>query len=53
MTAFLAICTLQFSVFVLCDLDDLWAEPVLKNWLFLIFNTGMLMFAAKSFWERY
>ena len=53
MSAFLAICMVLFGIFVLIDLDDLMKEATLRNWLFLVFNTGMCVFAAQAIWERY
>lgn len=53
MTAFLAICMVLFGIFVLIDLDDLRKEATLTNWLFLVFNTGMCVFAAQALWERF
>lgn len=53
MSAFLAICVVLFGTYVRIDLQDLRAENTLPNWLFLIFNTGMLAFAAQALWERF
>ena len=53
MTTFLALCVGLFSSFVWVDLLDLKKEASRANWVFLIFNTGMLVFAVHALWERF
>lgn len=53
MTAFLAICMVLFGIFVLIDLDDLRKRVNRADWIFLVFNTGMAVFAANALWGSF
>lgn len=53
MSTFLSLCIGMFGAFIWIDLKDVRAEPSRANWAFLIFNTGMLVFAAQALWERF
>ncbi len=53
MTAFLWACVAYFLMTACFDLADLQGRNNPLDWLFLVFNTGMLVFAAQALWERY
>ena len=53
MTAFLWACVAYFLMTACLDIADLVKRVNPIDWLFLVFNTGMAVFAANALWERY
>ena len=53
MTAFLWVCVAYFIMSACLDLADLRRRNTPVDWLLLVFNTGMLVFAANALWESY
>ena len=51
MTAFLWVCVGYFFAAACLDIADLAKRANRADWLFLVFNTGMLVFAANALWE--
>ena len=53
MTEFLAICMGYFLMLACFDIADLVKRVNRADWIFLLFNTGMFVFAAQALWERF
>ena len=56
MTAFLWVCVGYFFAAACLDIADLAkranrADWIFPDWIFLVFNTGMAVFAANALWE--
>ncbi len=52
MTNFLWFCVGYFLMAACLDIADLVKRAKPIDWLFLVFNTGMLVFAANALWGR-
>ena len=53
MTAFLWVCVGYFLMLACFDIADLVKRVNRADCIFLLFNTGMLVFAAQALWERF
>ena len=53
MTAFLWCVFVYFLMTACLDLADMLRRNSNIDWLFLVFSTGMCVFAAQAIWERY
>jgi hypothetical protein len=53
MTIFLVIIILYFTLFCAIDIVDLVQENNVSNWVHLVVNTGMVIFAAVQLVERF
>ena len=51
MTAFLWVCVGYFFAAACLDIADLAKCANRVDWIFLVFNTGMAVFAANALWE--
>ena len=51
MTAFLWVCIGYFLAAACMDIADLAKRAYRVDWIFLVFNTGMAVFAANALWE--
>ena len=51
MTAFLWVCVGYFFAAACLDIADLAKRANQLDWIFLVFNTGMAVFAANALWE--
>ena len=51
MTAFLWVCIGYFLAAACMDIADLAKRANRVDWIFLVFNTGMAVFAANALWE--
>lgn len=52
MSAFLLVCVGYFLMSACFDIADLRKRNNPIDWLFLVFNTGMAVFAAQALWGR-
>ena len=53
MTAFLWVCVGYFLMSACFGIADLVKRVNRADWIFLVFNTGMAVFAANAVWGRF